>query len=59
MEILTKENLVGAKIAPAAVSKTFTPLPRKPGFLSKDSLLPQPESDGNQQTLGVGVETGS
>ena len=27
-EILTKENLVGAKIAPTAVSRTFTPLVR-------------------------------
>ena len=25
MEILTKENLVGAKIAASAVSRTFTP----------------------------------
>ena len=29
MEILTKENLVGAKTAPTAVSRTFTPLVRK------------------------------
>ena len=29
MEILTKENLVGAKIAPNAVSRTFTPLVRR------------------------------
>ena len=28
MEVLTKENLVGAKTAPTAVSKTFTPLVR-------------------------------
>ena len=27
-EILTKENLVGAKTAPTAVSRTFTPLVR-------------------------------
>ena len=26
MEILTKENLVGAKFAPTAVSRTLTPL---------------------------------
>ena len=26
MEILTKENLVGAKVAPTAISRTFTPL---------------------------------
>ena len=38
-EILTKENLVGAKIAPTAVSRTFPPLVRGgkvSGFLSKD-----------------------
>ena len=28
MEILTKENLVGAKVVPTAVSTTFTPLLR-------------------------------
>ena len=32
MEILTKENLVGAKIAPTAVSRTFTPLVRRTRF---------------------------
>ena len=37
MEILTKENLVGTKAAPTAVSRTFPPLVRrKLGFLSKD-----------------------
>ena len=40
MESLIKESLLGAKIAPTAVSRTFTPLLREPGFLSKDSLLP-------------------
>ena len=40
MEILTKENLVGAKAAPTAISRTFTLLLREPGFLSKDLLLP-------------------
>ena len=39
MEILTKENLVGAKAAPTAISKTFTPLAREKGFLGKDSLF--------------------
>ena len=32
MEILTKENLVGAKTAPTAVSRTFTPLLRETRF---------------------------
>ena len=32
MEILTKENLVGAKAAPTAVSRTFTPLVRETRF---------------------------
>ena len=32
MEILTKENLVGAKTAPTAVSRTFTPLVRETRF---------------------------
>ena len=41
MEILTKENLVGAESAPTAISRILTPLTEaKPGFLSKDSLLP-------------------
>ena len=32
MEILTEENLVGARIAPTAVSRTFTPLERETRF---------------------------
>ena len=32
MEILTKENLVGAKTAPTAISRTFTPLVRRIRF---------------------------
>ena len=32
MEILTKENLVGAKGAPTAISRTFTPLVRRIRF---------------------------
>ena len=35
MEILTKENLVGTKTAPTAVSRTFTPLLRKLFFLTQ------------------------
>ena len=31
-EILTKENLLGAKTAPAAISRTFTPLVRRIRF---------------------------
>ena len=40
MDILTKENLVGAKIAPTAISRTFTRLVRENRLLTKDSLLP-------------------
>ena len=32
MEILTDENLVGAKTAPTAISRTFTPLLRETRF---------------------------
>ena len=32
MEILPKENLVGAKTAPTAVSRTFTPLVKDTRF---------------------------
>ena len=32
MDILTKENLVGAKFAPTAASRTFTPLLRETRF---------------------------
>ena len=39
-ELLTKENLVRAKTAPTAISRTFTPLLRETRFLIKDSLLP-------------------
>ena len=54
MEILTKENLVGAKIAPAAVSRTFT-LTRFPweGF-----TFSHPESDGKSSDVGVGGRIG-
>ena len=40
MEIRSKENLVGTRIAPTAISRTFAPLLGEPGFISKDSLLP-------------------
>ena len=42
MEILTEENLVGARTAPTAISRTVIPLVtvRETRFLSKDSLLP-------------------
>ena len=57
MEILTKENLVGAKIVPTAVSKTFT--------LSKGNQVSfvrihfsHPESDGKSSDVGVGGRIG-
>ena len=59
METLTKENLVGAKTAPNAISSTFTLLLRKPGLLSKDSLLPPRIRWNIGRRLGVGVESGS
>ena len=37
MEILTEENLVGAKTAPTGIPMTFT---GESGFLTKDFLLP-------------------
>ena len=40
MDIITEENLVGAKTAPTAISRTCAPFVRKSGFLTKDSLLP-------------------
>ena len=45
MEALTKENLVGAKIAGTAISRTFTPLgKRKTGLLGKDLSFSAPGS---------------
>ena len=50
MEVLTEENMVEAKTAPTAASRSFTPLVRESSFLCKDSLLPQ-KSDGKSETL--------
>ena len=58
MELLTKENLVGAKTPPTAVSRTFTPLIRG----NQRSLLriqfSHPESDGKSAGLGGGGRIG-
>ena len=48
MEILTKENLVGAKTAPTAISRTGTPL------VSLVRIhFSHPESDGKSSGVGV------
>ena len=49
MEILTKENLVEAKPAPTAISRTFTPSVRRIRFLFLDQVLEVKSAD-----LGVG-----
>ena len=59
MEILAKENLVRAKTAPTAVSRTFNHLVKETGFLRKDSLLPQKIRWKINRHWGVGVESGS
>ena len=61
MEILTKEKLVGAKTAPTAVSKTFTPLITKGSQVSlvRIHFSHNQNQTENRQTLGVGVESGS
>ena len=59
MEILTKENLVGAKTAPTAISRTFTPLARRislPYFLCKDFSFWTMLKKQNRQTWGLGLE---
>ena len=60
MEILSKENLVGAKLAPTAVFQDFQSLTKqKSGFVIKDSLLPQPEPDEKSSSdVGVGCRIG-
>ena len=46
MKILTKENRVGAKSAPTAISRTFTPLERRVRFLVATFLSdPVPENN--------------
>ena len=57
MEILTKENLVGAITAPTEICRTSTPLLRETKFLSKDSLLP-PRIGGKSADVGVGGRIG-
>ena len=52
MEILTKENLVGAKIAPTAVSRTFTPLLKGDQVSLVRTFLSDPGSERKISRLG-------
>ena len=54
MEILTKVNLVGARTAPAAISRTFTPLLRETRFSLVRIHFSHPEPDGKSSDVGVG-----
>ena len=51
MEILTKENLVGTKTAPAAVSRTFTPLLRRNQVSLVSTFLSDPGSESKISRL--------
>ena len=59
MEILTKDNLVGAKTAPTAVSRTFTPLLNENRVPLVRIHFFHPESDGKSSDVGSGVQSGS
>ena len=59
MEILTNKNLVEAKVAPTAVSRTFTPLVRETRFPYYRFSFPTQTRMENCQTLGLGVESRS
>ena len=59
MEILSKENLVAAKAAPAALSRTSTPLVRETRFPHQGFTSPTHNQMENRQMLGTGVESGS
>ena len=51
--VLVQENLVGAKTAPTAISRTFTPLARETRFsLVRIHKDPQPESHGKSADGG-------
>ena len=53
------EPVVGAETAPHSDFQDFHSLSKgKIGFLSKNSLLPQPESDGKPSVVGVGGRIG-
>ena len=59
IEILTKKNLVGAKTAPTAISRTFTPLLRRIRFPLQGFTSPTQNQMEYRQTLGSGVESRS
>ena len=59
MEILTKENLVGARTALTEISRTFTRSKEKLGFLSKDASFRSKFRKSNQQTWGWGWKNDS
>ena len=54
VDILTKGNLIEAKTAPTAVSRTITPLARKTRIPSVRIHFSHLESAGKWETLGWG-----
>ena len=57
MDILAEQNLVGAKIAPTAISRTSAPLVRRINSLLRIHFS-HPESDGKSSDVGVGGRIG-
>ena len=57
-KFLLRRTRSGQKLFPLQFPGLSLPYKGKPGFLSKDSLLP-PRIRENRQMLGVGVESGS
>ena len=58
MEILSKENLVGAETAPTAVSRTFRPLSKENQVSLVRIHFSHPESDGKSADVGGGGRIG-
>ena len=59
-KFLVRRTWSGQKLLPLQFPGLLLPYQGKPGSLTKDSLLPQPESDGKSpETVGSGVELGS
>ena len=57
MQILAKGNLVGAKLAPTAILRAFTPLVKRIRFSSSRFASPTQNQTENRQTLQLGVES--
>ena len=60
MEVLTKENLVGAKTAPAAISRTLSPLERslaKPSFATLTAWYNPRDSRIAPKSIGEGASS--